>query len=520
MRIASAVSPWKLNRENMLRIMNGERTASRLWRYGSHPSPRLYLAMTLLLGVIGQIAYGAADANQSARLIQTAAEVRQLSTQDAESQLPVRLRGVVTFFDRELSYRFIQDETAGVGLHVDGEAENVVLAAGQWMDIEGVTGIGEFAPVVQVRQAKVVGEGPFPAAQPVTFEQISTGQFDGQFIEVRGIVRTAGLSELGPQFKLVVSTGGGRLDVLVSGLPRKEADMVDSEVAVQGVCVTRFNRPRSLLDTRVLAQDVHIVKPAPADPFAIPAHRISSLPRLTPPGGCGHRVRVVGTVTLCDRRTIYVQEEVGGLCVETVTPAKLLAGDGVEVVGFLVPGEYSPMLADAQLRQFGTMDIPRPQKMTVDTVLTEAQDCRLIEIAARVVERSRHRSQRFLVLQSGGAIFHACLPQAGEERQWSAIPNGSFVSVSGVCRIDPRRDASPVEDSRASSFRLLLRSVEDIKVIRPPPFWSLPQLLWATGALALAALTAFAWVAVLRRQVSLQKEKLRHHLETEKSCEN
>src|SRR5690606_2986924 len=54
-------------------------------------------------------------AEQPAEL-RTAAAVRFLSVEQARQNLPVRLRGVVTFFDAALYSRFIQDETAGIYL--------------------------------------------------------------------------------------------------------------------------------------------------------------------------------------------------------------------------------------------------------------------------------------------------------------------------------------------------------------------------------------------------------------------
>ncbi len=456
-----------------------------------------------------------AQGTNSELVLRTAAEVRRLTADEAEKKLPVSLKGVLTYLDPDRFYRFIQDDTAGIYFHTEGAAELTPLAAGQLVELEGVTGKGEFAPVIQARQVKVLGEGPFPPARQVTFEQISSGQYDSQLVEVQGIVRSVRLSEPGARFELVVSTGGGRLDVLATGLPVRVQEMVDSVVALEGVCVTRFNRQRQLFDTRVLAHGVRIFSMAPADPFAIPAQSISSLLRFTPQGSHGHRVRVAGTVTLCDQETLYLQDGDGGLYVETLEPGKFQAGDRVEVLGFPAPGDYSPMLRDSQVRRMGMGAAPEPQELTVDVVLKGAQDCRLVKLEAVVMDRSRHSAQLFLVLQAGGAIFHAYLPHGLPETQLSAIRNGSVASVTGICRIDPGHDWNPGADWRASSFRLLLRSVADIQVIHPPPFWTLGKLLWATGALGLVVLAAFAWVVVLRRRVVRQTEIIRQKLETE-----
>src|ERR1017187_5440464 len=48
--------------------------------------------------------------------LRTADEVRQLTPEQAEQPLEVRLKAVVTFFDQRLYSRFVQDETAGIYL--------------------------------------------------------------------------------------------------------------------------------------------------------------------------------------------------------------------------------------------------------------------------------------------------------------------------------------------------------------------------------------------------------------------
>ena len=70
------------------------------------PSPLATVALLLLLGC-GSI---------PAAELQTAAEVRQMTVEQAAHQQRVKIRGVVTFYDESLFSRFVQDETAGIYL--------------------------------------------------------------------------------------------------------------------------------------------------------------------------------------------------------------------------------------------------------------------------------------------------------------------------------------------------------------------------------------------------------------------
>jgi len=136
------------------------------------------------LGCLLLPGYSCPGAEIAAAELQKAEQVRRLTTQEAERRVPVRLRGVVTFFDENLYSRFVQDDTAGIYL----QATNLPpLTAGQLIEVEGVTGPGEYAPIVVVTQVKVVGEGKLPAAKPVALEQLVSGQEDSQFVEVVGL---------------------------------------------------------------------------------------------------------------------------------------------------------------------------------------------------------------------------------------------------------------------------------------------------------------------------------------------
>ncbi len=81
-----------------------------------------------LIIAVGQFA--AAAASPLLEEIRTAEQVRRLSTQQADLHYPVRLRGIITYFDDRIptkSFRFIQDETAGIYFYVDGSTNNPPL---------------------------------------------------------------------------------------------------------------------------------------------------------------------------------------------------------------------------------------------------------------------------------------------------------------------------------------------------------------------------------------------------------
>src|SRR5437016_13035752 len=116
------------------------------------------------------LALAAATRGAERPTLTTAAQIRKLSAEEADTRIPVKLQGVLTFFDQRTpsrQFRFLQDETAGIYIYPTGSTDLSGAAAGQRAEVEGTTGRGEFAPVVMVQRIRLLGPGEFPAAKPV-----------------------------------------------------------------------------------------------------------------------------------------------------------------------------------------------------------------------------------------------------------------------------------------------------------------------------------------------------------------
>jgi len=475
------------------------------------------LIMCAALGLPGaRLAAQVAATNQPLVL---AAQIRELTPEQAAQHLPVHLHGVVTILDLNQYFRFIQDQSAGIYFSLDDASNYPLLKAGDEVEMEGVTSPGEFAPIVIPRQIKILGEGRYPTAQAATFEQVAAGGEDSQFVEISGLLRSVEWDAVSRYYVMELATGGGRLTALAAKLPvTNGAELVDSTVRIRGVCTTRFNLQRQLFDSRVLVprpEDVTVVAPAPEDPFAVPTRPMEQLLQFTPEGSYGHRVKVRGTVIYYGEDALYIEDKTEGVYIESRQGEKLLPGEQIEALGFPANGEYTPMLQDAVYRKVGVGELPVPDRVTADDALSGKHDCRLVRIEATVLDRARHSREQFLVLQSQGFIFHAYLQRNGTGTDFAYLENDSKVAITGVCLIERGNQWYYGSDWRAKSFRILLRSAGDIEVLQRPPFWNFKRMLWAVGLLCLVVCTALAWVGILRRRVSKQTAIIFRQLQTE-----
>ncbi|HWI57989.1 MAG TPA: hypothetical protein VNZ22_12240, partial [Bacillota bacterium] len=234
---------------------------------------------------------------QPALLLTNIAQIRALSDNEAHRGYAVRLQAVVTF-EIGLQYFFIHDFTKG--LCVERAKGNFHLRPGQIVELEGTTHRPEgYAPIVKVDQVKVIGEGQLPAARHVPFDELVSNQEDCQWLEVRGIVRTAAQTA-DNRFALDLAVAGRRLRVHLPALPVGcESRMVDSTVVVRGVRGCIFNQKRQVLAPLLFVDTNNLVVEdlAPEDAFAIPERPLQSLLQFTPNPRYGHRLKVRGTVT-------------------------------------------------------------------------------------------------------------------------------------------------------------------------------------------------------------------------------
>ena len=443
-------------------------------------------------------------------LLTRAEQVRQLSADQAERGYPVRLRGVVTYFDAQSPDLFIQDSTAGIW--VDLGDTRISLQSGQLVEVEGVSSGGDFAPQISKPRIRVLGEGQLPAARRVSSERVASGAEDSQWVAVEGIVHSAKVDKASLWLGLVV--GGGRLMVQIPDFHgRAPSRLVDAKVRVQGACGATFNQRGQLtgvlLHVPSLAQ-VEIEEESPADPFAIPLRPIGNLMKFSPEGASGHRQRVQGVVTFqLSGHSLFIKDDTQGLYVRTEQETSVQPGDRVEVVGFPSTADYTPVLVDAIFRPLGKGPEPVPADVSAEELLRGNRDADLIRLEARLQGQEQRPGERVLILQSGNLVFEAETFDSGPGQRWPGLLNGSRVQLTGVCSVKVDEFKVP------QAFRLLLRSRRDLVVLERPSFWTFKRTVWALGLMASAILLAVGWVVALKRRVNEQTGIILRRLQRE-----
>ena len=453
-------------------------------------------------------------------VLTNAAAVRSLTPEESARHLPVRLRGVITYyFDPRAC--FIQDPSAGI--FVGNGSTGPRLAPGDLVALEGTTGAGEYAPIVQPAKLEIIGHTNLPAPTRVSYEDLVMGSEDSQWVEIAGLVRAVFAETRDPTngVDLEIAVGGDRFTAFVPGITESNlTSLVDCEVKVRGVCSTRFNRQRQLFSIRFLVpfgENIAAEKPAAEDVVAQPARPIGSLLRFTvQPSAYGRRAKVAGTVIMYQPgSSLFVQDKENGLYVRTRQSDPLEPGDRVELVGFPMKGDYTPILEDAIWHKTGSGPEPEPTLIRPDDALGGLHDCQLVTIEGRLLDHAFNNNELVLLLESDDWVFSAHLVCNDPRSPLVKLENGSRLRLTGVCRIEVGDIWRAGSAWHAKSFRVLLRRPADMQVLKRPPWWTLPRLLWALGVLMIVVIASLVWVGMLRQKVGQQTELIRSQRDVE-----
>jgi len=440
----------------------------------------------------------------------TAAAIHGLTPSESKRHYPVHLRAVCVVCFEGWHGFFVHDGATGVYVETKGQLPlTAAIHQGSLLDINGVTGPGEFAPIVDQGTFRVLGKGTIPTAVQVSMDRLSTGIEDGQWIALEGTVRSAEVRD--SMLVLVVASGRLQVEVMTTRDSRsKYGRLVAARVRVRGTVGPIFNQRRQLIGVNIYAPNldtIQVLEPAPADPFALPARQVRELFEYTPGTGPDHLVRIRAVVAARWGNTVFVTDGGQGASALSDQSTSVEPGDIVDVVGFPVLGDYTHTIQDATFRRLGTGSLPEPRSIDAKQALSGEMDGDLVRIDGRLITQQRVKDQCTFLLDAGGSVFSAILPGDLADHALDGLRDGSRIELTGVCMIPETRASRHFRVPKA--FQILLRSSRDIRVLRSASWWTIEHALFAFGLTALIVVGVFAWVIVLRRRVRAQTAKLR-----------
>jgi signal transduction histidine kinase len=448
-------------------------------------------------------------------VLTTAAQVHELSREEAQLGYPVKIHGIITCVLPERQAFTIQDATRGIYVVDSSESRSVSPKIGEYLEVEGKTDPSLFAPIVIANSVKELGTGYTPQPIQPTWDRLMNGSLDAQYVELQGVVTAINTNGL------TLFTGDGRLKVelVVVGMKTSELERYeDAVISVRGCLFASWDYVTHLVrvgEIRLYGAEISVEQPAPADMFSLPSKTVADLLQFNPQASVFQRVKVSGVIIYAQGEDYYLTDGKNGLQFVLEKPASLKPGDNVEVAGFPVLNGLSPVLQVAVARKIGQTTLPEAETLPPENLVRGEYDSTRVKIDGVLAGVRETPAGQILEMQSGGRIFAARLNTADDSVR--SLASGSKLELTGVYAGEGGNRAMGQE---ISSFELLLGSPAGIKVLAQPPWWTLERLLVITGVLACVLAAAALWITQLHRQVEQRTLELGAQIQQRQNVEH
>jgi signal transduction histidine kinase len=461
-------------------------------------------------------------------------QIRRLGPEEFAKSPKVKIRAVVT----EQLGAFVQDDTGGIEVRLDPEANHQEQTFGDLIELEGVgrweSGHG---PVIVPEKVVVLGRGKLPPVQRLSYSSLASGKAVDQWVEIEAVVRATDGSHL-----LLDCEGREMMATIRLANASKVTGLVDATIRARGVAVVSSGARRQV-------QGIHLVIPslacveiekAAVDPFSLPVRRIGRLLDFRSATELSHRIRIRGVVTLREDFKYFVQDPSGAAMAipkqdvvlstregieswvfwrshsaAVADNATFAIGDLVDVVGFLEPRGYAPILTEALVHRVYAANPVAAVRADASDIALSKLDATLVTMEAELVREDRLRSQVVLTLQSGETLFRGFVQS--DREVVPRIAAGSRLRVTGVCQFEPLPFAELGQSP--PSFGMVIRKPGDITVLESPPWWTFRRTLTLCAGLMVLLAITLGWIRILHRQVDQRTRQLKREIDGHKQTE-
>ena len=431
--------------------------------------------------------------------ITTVHGVHALAPTEAAQRIPVSLRVIATVVDHIQGHLFLQDSTGGIYANVRWGApqDTPAIQAGDLLEVTGVTGAGDYAPVLRRLHIRRIGPGQFPKADPPDIDRLFTGSEDSNWVRAEGTVTSVKPGEGRVTLGLVRGARSFLAEVLDTG---DRQDLLGAHVEVAGACATRLNERHQLVGIRIYVpswKTVTVLDRTDPTLSSVPGP-IAMVMRYSSERAQRRRVR--GIVTLAESDSaIFLQDSTAGIKALSDTPVDVRPGDVVDVVGLPQVGPFSPVLQHSEIHKVAGGAKVDPKDVSADEALSGVYDSELIRLEGTVVNHLATFGDQVLMVQSGDVLFDAHLPYQRNEVSWPAA--GALVRLTGLCSLRVQEQQTLLVPT---DFNLYLRTPADLTVMRPAPWWSTGRILELSGVMSALVIASAIWIVLLRKRVERQ----------------
>ncbi|MBR2838626.1 MAG: sensor histidine kinase [Kiritimatiellae bacterium] len=382
-------------------------------------------------------------------------------------------------------------------------------------------------PRAIVEDLVVIGHVTPPSPEHIPPESISYGEFDYLRATLSGVVIAVLPDEIDSRWSwLFLKTASATIKVCVqnhSFANMRLSDLVDAEVTLTGTVLPPRGW-RKLIGSRVYVEspsDVAVNSQPPADPFAESREfgpvDTASWQQINNP----HRQKTRGLVVATWGRDTFLLYSVNGdrIFVHLSAGEPLpRPSDTVAIVGFPGSDTFSPHFYETRTRPVRLQEqvvVPPPVAICDKDIFSDGAGNRRINVTlnGRIVRISGivrevpddNAHEATMHVKCGGSMLPVNVDNVTRDR----LPGiGDEVELTGVCWMQFAPLNRATDFTRLSNVSVVLRSEDDIRLVRRAAILTPFRFIAIITAMVLALLAVAIWNRMLSRIVTRRSREL------------
>jgi len=452
--------------------------------------------------------------------------IHALSNAEASHKLPVAFEATVTYYRGYENNLFVQDSGAAIYVQAPTDAK---LVPGDRVLVRGKT-LDSFNPIVMSESIALLGHGGLPKPETVSFDEMISARADCRLVTASGVVRTADIASSTTAaahyfIRLQLLTDGGYFDANIDSDDAGALEgLLDARVELTGVASEEFDA--KMHETGILMHiqslsDVKVIERAGSSPWSLPITPMDRVITVSHLQDSTARVRVHGTITYYQPGSaVVLQDGAKSIWVSTLTYKPLRLGDEADATGFPDAHDGFINLLHGEVRDTLRPAPVMPLPATWETLTPRGYDSPghhydLVSIEGEVVTEVHEASQDEYVLAIDGKQFSVIYRHPdGRVPAIREIALGSRVRVTGICVLEY---SNPF--IAQVPFNILLRSFDDVQVIKRPSLLNVRNLVIMVGLLLVVVAVVGARGWALERKVRQKTAALATSIEAEAALE-
>lgn len=451
--------------------------------------------------------------------IRTTAELREFRSGEKPELRVLDLSAQVTRVKKKTI--ILEDDT--------GRAELTYLhdgvALGDLVRVRGVASLNErMIPWDHLEEAEILGRRALPEPLSVPLERLDFNRDDMKHVITEGVVISSFDDEIDAEFRiLIIKDNRVTLPVYIQigefpdGIPE-----IGARVRVAGVLFRSISSWRAFPQPAVVAEEIDVLVPPPADPFDVPT--LKGRVNLTPNeiAELGRRKIDGKVLAVWSGNRLMLKDSRGKIYFARLLEGIALPhpGDFITLLGETDSDFFNIRLEDAVWKPAPSVDVGEdspPKDIVPHDLFRETQDERtnimvalqgaLVRLTGTVITAPGPGPDgRRMTLNCNQQTISVDISTLPEESV--AIRIGTKLRVTGRCLLETSKRTSYDIFPRITDCAIIIRSADDLEILAYPPWWTPARLFGIIAALLATLLGVGLWNRILNRLVQRRGQEL------------